>query len=309
MADTPGKTTIINAVMKLDPNQSELGIDITPPRVIYEYLEAKHTEFGVSKEDWQHLHDVLISREENYHIHDAIDEGQFQFHPEVTELDKTRAKNTAEKLREPCKKYIETMPHSSLLVMDKAHELAGRGKDVVMDTVNIDKLANHSLEKDGPVTKVLVYCTVTTLSIRLKQRTREALESGNPENVRAGTFPLHQYLEVFGPRKKEDKEDDVIDTVSRQIVEQVIDEQFEAGIQDLKRRDPQEYSKKIADGSFAKDKKKDKAILLEAFGFTSLDPMHKTVQLTPRLQWTMRVDTSNFPSTEETAKKILSTIQ
>lgn len=302
---TAGKTTIINAIMKLDPNQSELGIDITPPRSIYEYLEKNHTKFGVSKEDWQHLHDVLIPRDENYHIHDAVDEGQFQFRDGVSEIDKDRAKKTAKKLRDPCKKFIETLPHSSLLVMNKAHELAGSGKNVIMDTVNIDQLDNHPLENQGQITKVLVYCKLSALSNRLKQRTREALESGHPENVRAGTFPLHQYLEIFGPRKDRDKEDDVIDTVSRETVEQVIEEQFDAGIQDLKRRRPQEYSQKIADGSIAKEREEEKAKLLEAFGFTLLDPMHKTVQLTPRLQWTTKVDTSNNPPAEDTAKKIL----
>lgn len=125
---TAGKTTIINAIMKLDPNQSELGIDITPPRSIYEYLEKNHTKFGVSDEDWQHLHSVLVPRDENYHIHDAVDEGLFEFRNQASEADKDRAKNTAEKLREPCRKYVGTLPHSSLLVMNKAHELAGDGK-------------------------------------------------------------------------------------------------------------------------------------------------------------------------------------
>jgi energy-coupling factor transporter ATP-binding protein EcfA2 len=302
---TAGKTTIINAIMKLDPNQSELGIDITPPRSIYEYLETNHTMFGVSKEDWKHLHDVLIPRDENYHIHDAVDDGQFLFHKGISENDKKRAKDTAAKLRDPCKKFIGTLPHSSVLVMDKAHELATSGKNVVMDTVNIDKLANHALENQGQITKVLVYCRLTALSSRLMQRTREALDSGHPENVRAGTFPLHQYLEVFGPRKKEDKDADVIDTVSRETVEQVIDAQFDAGIQDLKRRNPQEYARKIGDGTIAKEKESEKAKLLAAFGFTPSDPMHKTIQLTPRLPWTIRVDTSDYSSTDEIAKGIL----
>lgn len=174
-----------------------------------------------------------------------------------------------------------------------------------MDTVNIDHLENHPLENQGQIIKVLVFCKLGALSDRLMLRTREALASGHPENVRAGTFPLHQYLEVFGPRKKGDTDEDVIDTVSRETVERVIEEQYDAGIEDLKRKRPQEYSQKIADGSISKEKEEEKSKLLNLFGFSSSDPMHKTVQLTPRLHWTTKVDTSNNPPPENTAKKIL----
>lgn len=203
---TAGKTTFINKIMEKNSDHNELGIDITPPRIIYDYLGDRDTlkEFGVSVADWKHLHEVLVPREENYHIHDAVDEGKFQFLEDVSEEDKSRAKETAEKLRPPCRKFIETLPRSDILVMNKASELVAKGKNVIMDTVNIDKLDQHPLHEEQ-VTTVLVYCKLNTLAQRVKTRTLEALASGHPENIRAGTFPLDQWVEVFGPRKKKIK--------------------------------------------------------------------------------------------------------
>lgn len=301
---TAGKTTFINKIMEKNSDHNELGIDITPPRIIYDYLGDNHQKFGVSDADWKLLHEVLVPREENYHIHDAVDEGKFQFLEKVSEEDKSRAKEIAEKLRIPCREFIGTLPRSDILVMNKASELMAKGKNVIMDTVNIDKLDQHPLHEEQ-VTTVLVYCKLNTLAQRVKTRTLEALASGHPENIRAGTFPLDQWVEVFGPRKKEDKDDEVVDTVSKNDLEHIIKELFDEGVEDMKRKNPQLYSQKMSDGSLDTERRSETRKFLEKFGFSPSDAPHKTVELTPRSKWTKLVDTSTSPVTDEMVEEIL----
>lgn len=102
-----GKSTIINALKSLDRGMVEEGSDLTGANFIYEFMEKNHQQFGVTREDWEHLHSVLVPRNDNWHIHEAVgrDIGAkadaFDFKPGISLEDQVRAIKTAAALHGP----------------------------------------------------------------------------------------------------------------------------------------------------------------------------------------------------------------
>jgi hypothetical protein len=315
-----GKSTIINAIKEFEPKRGEEGSDLTGANYIYEFMEKNHEKHGVSNDDWEHLHSVLIPRKDNWHIHEAVskEEGtnaeEYGFKPNTSIVDQTRAIKTAAALRGPVNEFVAiSCKDIDDIVMNKVLEQAKLGQDTVFDILDVDKVASHPLSKEVRVKSVLVYCPFHTLSERVAGRNRKAIESGNLQEVRAGTFPLAQFAELFGPRQLSNRDEDVIDTVTRQTVEEDFDSNYDAGIEDMRRRNPEEAKRMTLDGSFERDRVRGKKELLTSLGFTELDPPHKSIELVPRKKYDVRIDSSDSSlgtTTEEkgrtAAKRILS---
>jgi hypothetical protein len=190
-----------------------------------------------------------------------------------------------------------------------------KNQNTVFDIIDTDPIEERlqSLGKKTTVKYALVYCPFYTLTERMAERNRKALETGDTHEIRAGTFPLAQYAKLFGPKQESDHEADVIDIVTKRVVEEDFDTNWEAGLPHFAKRNPEEFKKVSSDGSLEKERIENKKALLTALGFNELDPPHKSVKLVPRKKYDLCINT-NDPSLGATtsergravAKRILS---
>ncbi len=236
-----GKSTIIKALRDLDRGMIEEGPDITGARFIYDYMEQNHEQFGVSREDWDHLHAVLVPKEENWHIHDAVMIGESlpneAFKTGTSIVDRKHVFKTAEALQKPVLKVVEsTGSLQGQIVLDRSLRHSKKGSNVVFDILDIDEVRSHPIAKQTQMMAVLVYCPFDKLTERLAERNHKALsgETGLNE-VRAGTFPFIQYAELIRPKQPNDSENDVIDRVTKRAAIDAIEQNFDAGIEVLRK--------------------------------------------------------------------------
>jgi len=284
-----GKTTIINALRAAEPEREEFGADRTSAERVYRHVAKHYKEYGVSKEDWEHIHKVLVAERGDWQIHNAI-WGDFKFKPGVSEADQQRAQKTAAALRKVVDKFISEHPDETVkYLVRKSLELAKKGSDVIFDTINPEDVYQDPLSSQLSIKTVLVYCPFHVLSERVAERNRQAIADGKPQEVRAGFYPLRQFAEIFGPRKSTDSDIDVIDTVSKETVEQDFNLHFAVGIEQMRKEDPQQLAKMDVEATRIIERDR----LLGALGFSPTDPPHKTVELTPRRKCDFRINTSD----------------
>jgi len=301
---TAGKTTIIQSLKELDKSLKEEGGDLTSVNIVYEYMEKYHKKFGVSDEDWKHLHSVLIPRKNNFHIHDAVGieitekEHGLVFKPWATTVDRERAFQTAKRLYKPVNDFVkDTRPIMDHMVMDKVLERAKKGESVTFDLLDINGVKDHLLNQQTNIKSVLVYCPLNKLVERIAERNKKALSGQiDASEVRPGTFPLIQYAWLVRPKDVNDHPQQVIDKVTKQEVESLFDKTFDAGIETRKqlaegRIELENMQKKP--GGIEAIRNRDKKELLEAFGFKPEDPPNKSIELVPRKNYDLYVDTSN----------------
>lgn len=299
-----GKSTIVNALKSFDKGMVEEGSDLTGANFIYEFMGKNHLRFGVSNEDWEHLHSVLVPRKDNWHIHEAVSReieakaDAYDFKEGTSLEDRERAIKTAKALHGPVCEFAErTSKVVDSIVMDKVLEHAKSGKNAVFDILDIDKVADHPISQHTHIKSVLVYCPFGKLSERLAERNRKAL-SGEIDlsEIRAGVFPLLQYSELVRARQLSDHDEDVIDTVTREGVEKDFDATFDAGIEAMKRtpdglKDLGRIEKEPGGVSAKRDR--EKQMILTALGFTESDAPEKSIELVARKQYDLRIDTSD----------------
>ena len=299
-----GKSTIINALKSLDRGMVEEGSDLTGANFIYEFMDKNHQQFGVTREDWEHLHSVLVPRKDHWHIHEAVMKeigataDAFDFKPGISIEDQARAIKTAAALHGPvCECAERTGKMIDIVVMDKILEHAKSGKNAVFDLLDIDKVAAHPISQHANITSVLVYCPFGKLTERLAERNRKALAGEiDLSGLRAGVFPLLQYSELVRPRLASDREEDVIDKVTKKAVEDDFEANFDAGIEAMKRTpeglaDLSRMGKEV--GGLEAKKAREKQALLTAFGFTESDDPSRSIELVARKEYDLRIDTSD----------------
>lgn len=299
-----GKSTIVNALKNFDKGMLEEGSDLTGANFIYEFMEKNHERFGVTHEDWKHLHSVLVPRKDNWHIHEAVSREvgakteAYDFKQSISIEDQERAMKTAQALNGPVCEFAErTMKIIDNIVMDKVLDHAKKGKNVVFDILDIDKVTDHSISDHTHVKSVFVFCPFGKLAERLAERNRKAFAGEiDLSEVRAGVFPMLQYAELVRARQLSDVDEDVIDSVTREGVEKDFDVTFNAGIEAMKRTP--EGLKDLArmrrePGGLTAKRDREKQMILSAFGFTKKDSPQKSIELVPRKKYDLRIDTSN----------------
>ncbi len=296
-----GKSTIVSGLRDLERGMVEEGPDITGARFIYEYMQQHHEQFGVSKEDWDHLHAVLVPKEENWHIHDAVMRGESlpdeAFKKGTSIVDRKRVFKTAEALQKPVLKVVEsTGSLQSQIVLDRAHCHSKKGSNVVFDILDVDEVRSHPIARQTQMKAVLVYCPFDKLTERLAERNRKALsgEIGLNE-VRAGTFPFIQYAELIRPKESTDSESAVIDRVTKRAAIDAFEKNFDAGIEVL-RKTPnglEELQRMEKEESLASRRTREKGEFLIAFGFTESDPLEKSLEFVPEKEYDQLIDTSS----------------
>lgn len=273
-----GKSTIVNALKNFDKGMLEEGSDLTGANFIYEFMTKNHERFGVSNEDWEHLHSVLVSRKDHWHIHEAVSREMaakadaYDFRPGISVEDQERAMRTAKALNGPVCEFAErTSKMVDNIVMDKVLEHAKKGKNAVFDILDVDKVIDHPISEHAHVKSVLVFCPFGKLAERLAERNRKAFAGEiDLSEVRAGVFPMLQYSELVRARQLSDDDEDVIDTVTREGVEKDFDATFNAGIEAMKRTpDGLKDLARMGEepGGLSAKRDREKQMILSAFGF------------------------------------------
>ena len=297
-----GKSTIISALRDLDRGMVEEGPDITGARFIYEYMEQHYEQFGVTREDWEQLHAVLVPKKnENWHIHDAVEIGESlpneAFKKGTLIVDRKRALKTAEAFQKPVLKVLEsTGSLIGQIVLDRSVRHSKKGTNVVFDILDDEGVSSLPIAQQTQIKAVLVYCPFDKLTERLAERNRKAL-SGETElnEIRAGTFPFIQYAELIRPKQPNDSESDVIDKVTKRAAIDTFEKNFDAGIEVL-RKTPnglENQQRMEKEESLASRRIREKEKFLMAFGFTESDPLEKSLEFVPRKEYDQLIDTSN----------------
>lgn len=302
-ASSVGKSTIISALRQIDPQMVEEGSDLSGANYMYEFMEKNHERYGVSKEDWEHLHSVLVPRRDHWHIHEAVSKKEgtkasdYDFKPGVAKEDQERAIRTAVRLNRPVDEEARLVD-SDAVTMKKVLEHSKSGVNSVFDIMEIDKVSQHPVSQIASLKTVFVYCPFNTLAERITERNRKAL-SGEIDlsEVRSGSFPLMQYGGLVRPRESTDHANMVIDTVTRKSIEDTLDANFsgwiEAKSKTASAEERDDLCKMAQDGRLNQQRIKDKTALLRAFGFADSDPLGKAIELVPRKKYDMYIDTSD----------------
>lgn len=299
-----GKSTIVNALKNFDKGMLEEGSDLTGANFIYEFMAKNHERFGVSNEDWEHLHSVFVPRKDHWHIHEAVSREMaakadaYDFRPGISVEDQERAMRTAKALNGPVCEFAErTSKMVDNIVMNKVLEHAKKGKNAVFDILDVDKVIDHPISEHAHVKSVLVFCPFGKLAERLAERNRKAFAGEiDLSEVRAGVFPMLQYTELVRARQLSDDDEDVIDTVTREGVEKDFDVTFNAGIEAMKRTpDGLKDLARMGEehGGLSAKRDREKQMILSAFGFTKEDPPEKSIELVARKKYDLRIDTSD----------------
>lgn len=286
-----GKTTIINAIKSLDPKREELGVDRRVDAKVYKYLAKHYKEHGILEEDWNHLHKVLVPEKGEDHIHNVIQFEKYNFKLGTSEEDQKRARATGLALSVPVEKWMKKHSDTDFAkhFMHKSLELAKKGQDVIFDVVCSIDFKQDPLSEGLSVKTVLVHCPFLVLSERIRERNRQAVESGNLGDIRAGVFPLIQFGQIYGPRKEADTDADVIDTVTKGMIETEFNLHFDAGVENDKMRNPKEP----IPGDIETTRTLEREKLLTALGFKPSDSPEATMELTPRQRCDFRINTAD----------------
>ena len=175
-----------------------------------------------------------------------------------------------------------------LEMLNDAFEASRRGENVILDVLDIDTLAQEMLRTNfnGPLRPVLTYCPFHVLSDRMEKRNKEAIESGNLDNQRIGTFPLQQFSEIY---TKKIEGQVAFESLNRNQVKKTFEENFNKRVE----ADRANGLKIPSENEIKKNKRELLAELLEKLGFE--DGIDR-VQVAPRDQHLYReiIDSSKL---------------
>lgn len=226
---TAGKTSIIQALKQLESDRLEDGVDLRDSAInlmlIAKYnpteleilLRAMKTPLDVSKASFslERQWKLGVSENEKLEAEEAL-----------LRMTKTGESFSAEE-KKAISRFFE---NRELQMLDDAFEHSRKGRNVILDMLQIDILAKHVLMRnfDGPLRIVLTYCPFHVLSSRMEQRNKEAIESGALSNQRIGAFPLQQFSEIY--TQKENRQVG-FERLTRSQVTHAFNENFDKGIE------------------------------------------------------------------------------
>lgn len=290
---TAGKSSLIQALKKLDPGLLEDGGDLRfdttfwkiaqkfSPDEIEILLKVLRNPLDIAK--------AMFSKERSWKAGVSVQE------QEAAEEAIKRVHKNMESLSAQQKEKLEA-PFKTLeleMIAD-AYAHAGRGGRVIFDVLRIDNFFTDKIFSsfNGPMNVVLAFCPFHILSPRMEKRSREAAESGEFSNERVGEFPLMQFSELYGPAKDGEAS---IERLTREQVVKSFDENFDKG----QKARPDE---KVSPAEVLKIKERNRAALLKNLGFKSgVD----AVEIAPKHRWvyTQILDMSKRPP-DELAKAV-----
>lgn len=262
---TAGKTSIIKALLELEPDRLEDGGDLrsyaTNLKVMTKYnrdeidilLNVMRTPLDVAKavESQERSWKSGVSPQEQQEAEEAI----------------KRIHRAGDSFSKEEKADIRgAFQNIELEMFDDAFERSRQGKTTIFDVLNIDALAQHVLLRKfkGPLRAVLTFCPFHVLSARMEQRNREAVENGELSNQRIGEFPLMQFGEVYTQRGRRQM---TLERLTREQVVQSFDDNFDKGIESALERARQQ-GRQLTLEDILQEKKDSREKLLKNLGFT-----------------------------------------
>ncbi len=288
---TAGKTSIIQALKKLDPDVVEDGGDLRSYAISLSMAEK------INPDEVEILKGAL---KEQVDISKAIDSKERNWKEGVAQEDKKGAEEAIKRIQTKwkslSKEELEDLEAPfrtlELKMITDAYNFSGRGGKIIFDLLNIDAFFKERILNsfDGPLKVVLAYCPFHVLSSRMEKRSREAAESGEFSNQRIGAFPLIQFSELYGEGQP------VLERLTREEAIKSFDENFDKGVAAA------EGGSLPSPEEILQDKEKQRATFLQNLGFK---PGVDTVEIAPKNQWFYHavLDTSRL-SAEEAAKRI-----
>ncbi len=226
---TAGKTSIIKALLQRESNRIEDGSDLRSINIDLMSLKifCPH-ELEVLKRVMKN--DVAIPN--------AVFTKERLLKSDVSSQEKLEAEEAIKRIKtkynsfSPEEKSIIEAPFRNLefKMLDDAFENSRRGRNVVLDVLDLDNLSSHLLRREfkGPIRIILTFCPFSVLTSRIEKRNREAIQNGELSNQRIGSFPLRQFSNVFGRNENGKK---AFETLSRKEVTKVYLEHFDKGIE------------------------------------------------------------------------------
>lgn len=293
---TAGKTSIIQALKKLESDRVEDGGDLRGLAIDLKNIK-KH-----SHEEVKILEKVF---KEPFDIAKAVFSPERAWKADISSQEKTEAEAAIERIRlkrgsfsvQEQEEDRASYENLELEMFDDAFEYSRRGGKMIFDVLSIDTLAKHVIARnfDGPLRVVLTYCPFHILSSRMEKRNQEAQESGEFSNQRIGAFPLGQFGEIYSQRKENQA---AFESLTRDQVTKAFNDNFDKGIEAARGEGhsmpPQEQ--------IEKDKERLRSDLLKKLGFKEgIDQ----VEIAPKRQqlYDLILDSSKMLP-EESAKLI-----
>jgi energy-coupling factor transporter ATP-binding protein EcfA2 len=285
---TAGKSTLIKAYLKKQPEAVEEGIDKACRGQLVKQSEKQFpNEFAI-------IRACIQESEEDIAILDAIfaPEAPPKYKGNIAEGDRQACIAASDKVRKELVLQL-TDDEVDAVLLDQVLSNSRKGKQTIFDVLQVDVVFRQCLAKNAklPFRIALAYCPFHKLAERQRIRNETATNTNNPGELRVGIFPFHQFADLFGPKRNDD--DLVTETLTRDLVVETVTAGFPAEVPS-RQQDPQRYenwisSLKKAFGSnlseedlIAREKDRQLNQLLEKLGFTSEEV--QTVELTPRIQ-------------------------
>ena len=226
---TAGKTSIIQAIKRLESDRLEDGGDLRCLAIDLKVM----TKYNPNEIE-------ILSKlmKTPLDIPKAVGSKERSWKPGITSQEKIEAEEAIQRIKKTGDAFSSkekedidgSFRNMELEMFDDAFEHSRRGGNIIFDVLNIDVLARHLLTRNfnGPIRAVLTYCPFHVLSSRMEKRNKEAVESGDLSNQRIGEFPLMQFSEIYTQKEKGQV---TFERLTRKQVTKAFDENFDKGIE------------------------------------------------------------------------------
>ncbi len=289
---TAGKSSIIHALRKVEPDRVEDGGDLRSDAIFIEYLKKKYPDEIALLEKFMNPLDIPK----------AVWSSERSWKTACSDAEKIEAEKVIQRIKididsAPDGEIDALFEHMDSQMFDEAFERSRRGERVIFDVLHVDAVAQHALMRnfDGPLRIVLVYCPFSLLSLRMGKRNQEAEESGQLANQRNGTFPLDQFSRLYTQKSESQK---TWEEITRDQAIQAFDENFDKGVISARKMG----CKLPAAEQIAADKRNFRQIFLKNLGF--VDGIDK-VEIAPRSESLYHHFINSGELTAEESAKIL----
>jgi len=261
-SSTAGKTSIIKALMQIEPNRLEDGGDLRGLKLDAALLQKYNpNEFDILKglmNDPLSVGIALWSEQRSWKA-DLSKEDIAKGEEAIERIKKSRASCPDEERRDAKNQSINVESE----MFNDAFERSSLGQNVILDILDIDTLAKNILVRNfnGPLRTALVFCPFHVLSSRMEKRNKESAENKEFSNQRIGDFPLIQFSQIYGQRKN--GQTTTFERLTRDQVIQTFNINFDRKIA----ANAQKGSKSLSETKLLADKESSLACILDNLGF------------------------------------------
>ena len=210
---TSGKSSILKAFRKIDPNRLSSNIDD----------EALQEEFKIYEKNSPK---VIASLERVFNRADlpnALSYGEYHWKEGISRKQKIEAEHIISQLP---RVFLSTEKQRTVLdrMIVNAFEQARRGRNMVLECIAADQLIHlqQRLNFHGNTRIALIYCPFNHLLSRIKQRNATANQNHQFSEIRISAGILDQFSYMYTKTKKEKG----LETISLQKVAQEFEKAF-----------------------------------------------------------------------------------